>query len=172
MFSRAAAIAAIALSATTGATLGARSWASSMPAGKWWEKVTVTVPAAGDAKCTFTSSRGAAKECAVDADAAALADAAPENGATTTITFERRFSPAGAKADTAIGAGEMLLGGQVMKLAIGHDGKVAGCTVIEKAEGMDSDYGCAEAAGELFPAGRAGDALLTVLIYAHSEQVV
>lgn len=165
MFTRAAAFAALALSAGIAA-------AAPLPSGKWWEKVIVTVPASGQASCLFTSSRGAAKSCAVDAPAAALADAAPDSGETTTITFERRFTPAGATADTEIGAGEMLLGGQVMKLAIRGDGKVAGCKVIEKADGMDSDYGCADAAAEIFPAGRGGEALLTVLIYAHREEVV
>ncbi|MEO6433431.1 MAG: hypothetical protein ABIO29_05595, partial [Sphingomicrobium sp.] len=111
MLSRPAACAALALSAIVGASMGAASWANSAPASNWWEKVTVTVPAAGQAMCHFTSSREASKACAVDADAAALADAAPENGATTTITFERRFAAAGAAVDTDIGAGEMLLGG-------------------------------------------------------------
>lgn len=172
MFTRPAAIAALILSAATGATLGAASHATPLPHGNWWEKVVVTVPAGGEARCTFSSSREAAKACAVEANAAALADAAPDKGSTTTITFERRFT-AGRDADTAIGAGEMLLGGQVMKLAIGSDGKVAGCAVIEKAEaGMEPDYGCDDAKAELFSAGSSGEALLTVLIYAHNEQVV
>ena len=97
----------------------------------------------------------------------------PEKGSTTTITFERRFDAAGADADIAIGAGDMLLGGQVMRLAIGDDGKVSGCKVIEKAaDGMEPDYGCDDAASEIFAAGQSGDALLTILIYAHNEEVV
>jgi hypothetical protein len=177
MFSRAPAsafaLAAIGLSATLGATLGAASWASPLPSGNWWEKVTVTVPAGGEASCTFTSSREAAKECALEGPAAALAGAGPEKGSTTTITFERRFDAAGADADIAIGAGDMLLGGQVMRLAIGDDGKVSGCKVIEKAaDGMEPDYGCDDAAAEIFAVGQSGDALLTILIYAHNEQVV
>lgn len=171
MFTRAAALAAIALAATAGATLGAASWAQPMPRDQWWEKLTVTVPASGEARCVFSSSREASKACAIAGPASLLSAAAPENGQTTTITFERRFN-AGAEADTSIAAGDMLLGGQVMHLSLDRDGRVAGCRVIEKAEGMDSDYGCAEAKAERFEAGKDGEARLTILIYAHNEEVV
>lgn len=172
MKTRTAALAATALSAAIGAALGVAANASPPRTGNWWEKVTVVVPAGGEASCTFTSSReGAGKQCDVDAPAAALADAAPDPGQTTTITFERRFALAGGDADTGIGAGEMLLGGQVMKLAIGNDGKVASCKIVERADGMEPDYGCAEVAGEHFAESRNSEGLLTVLIYAHSEQL-
>jgi len=147
--------------------------ATPLPHSNWWEKVTVTVPAAGaEPKCTFTSSREGAKACAVDASPAALAEAAPDKGQTTTITFERRFQPGADEASKAdIGPGEMLLGGQVMKIAIAADGKVASCQVAEKADGMEPDYGCKDAAAERFAAGEAGEGFLSILIYAHSEQV-
>ena len=148
--------------------------ATPLPHAQWWEKVTVTVPAAGaEPKCTFTSSREGAKSCDIDASPAALAEAAPDKGQTTTITFERRFEPGAGEATKAdIGPGEMLLGGQVMKIAIAADGKVTGCQVVEKADGgMEPDYGCKEATAEKFTAGRAGEGYLSILIYAHSEQV-
>jgi hypothetical protein len=59
-----------------------------------------------------------------------------------------------------------------MKLAIGADGTVAGCKVVEQAEGMETDYGCAEATAERFAAGAAREGYLTILIYAHSEEIV
>jgi hypothetical protein len=163
MFSRALALALIALPAAAAA--------APLPSHQWWEKVTVTVPAGGDAQCVFSSSREASKTCEVEAEAGALAGAVPDKGQTTTITFERRFAPAAASADARIGAGDMLLGGQVMKLAIGADGTVAGCKVVEQAEGMETDYGCAEAAAERFAAGAEREGYLTILIYAHSEEI-
>lgn len=146
--------------------------AAPLPTAHWWEKVTVTVAGKGaEPSCTFTSSREAAKACDVEAPAGALASAAPDSGQKMQITFERRFAPGASTADTDIAAGEMLLGGQVMKLAIDTDGKVASCAVVERSGEMATDYGCAEARAERFSAGEGREGLLTILVYAHQEQV-
>ena len=130
--------------------------------------------------CTFSSSHEAEQKCDVEAAAGALAGAGPEKGQLTKIVFERRFEPGPAEPRKAeIAAGEMLLGGQVLKLAIDGSGKVSACDVVATAGELKPDYGCAQAAAERFVASAgAGGAdaaaqsgYMTVLIYAHSEQV-
>ena len=48
----------------------------------------------------------------------------------TRITFERRFSPGAQPDKPALQAGELLLGGQVMALAIDGKGAVEHCQVV------------------------------------------
>jgi len=94
----------------------------------------------------------------------------------TRITFERRFSPAQTAA--APPAGDMLLGQQVMALAIGAKGTVEGCEIVSTSGDVRPDYGCNEAKAEKFQAGvRTGSAetkqgYMTIIVYGHSEQVV
>ena len=96
----------------------------------------------------------------------------------TSITFERRFSPS-AKPDTGdVKAGDTLLGGQVMALAIDAHGAVRGCHVVAAAGDLTPDYGCDEAKAERFEASAARssatparEGYLTVLVYGHSEHV-
>lgn len=146
-------------------------------AAPWWEKVTVTVPPGGEApKCTFTSSNGGTEDCDVETDGKALADAGPDQGQLTKITFERRFDPGATAPDNPpLSGGETLLGGQVLKLAIDGTGKVASCHVVAKAGDMEPDYGCKDAAAERFAAAAGTSATrggyMTVLVYAHNEQV-
>lgn len=141
----------------------------------WWEKVTVTVPPAGsNTSCTFTSSSASAPEQCDVANQNLIAD--DERGGTdelTTITFERRFAPGVTEPDNQqLAAGETLLGGQVLKLAIDGSGRVSGCSVVAKAGDMEPDYGCQDASAEKFAAsasrtGKTG--FMTVLVYAHKE---
>lgn len=177
-----AATAALTIAATGGAAAAVSTSAgTALPSGKWWEKVTVTVASEDQQPtCTFSSSHRAAQACNIKAEAGALAGAGPEQGQMTKIVFERRFDPGAAEpAEAKIAAGEMLLGGQVMKLAIDAKGKVSGCRIVATAGDLKPDYGCAQAATERFVATAAAGAAnppaqsgyMTVLIYAHSEQV-
>ena len=148
----------------------------------WWEKVTVTIAGDGNPKaCEYTTSRdgGSASACDVaESDAAMQATAASDTpGQLTKITFERRFIPGQAQPERAnIEAGESLLGGQVMALAIDDAGEVQGCKVVARAGSVTPDYGCDEAATEKFEAS-AGDVsvpaegFMTILVYAHQENV-
>ena len=146
-------------------------------AAPWWEKVTVTVPPGGEApKCTFTSSNGGNEACDVETDGKTLAEAGPDKGQLTKITFERRFDPGATAPDNPpLSGGETLLGGQVLKLAIDGTDKVASCRVVAKAGDMEPDYGCKDAAAERFAAAASGSSerggFMTVLVYAHNEQV-
>ena len=149
----------------------------------WWEKVTVTI--AGDGKpqsCQYSASNavGAASECDVAGAApAAVKTPAGAPDQFTKITFERRFNPGGAQPDsTKLHAGDTLLGGQIMALAIDEAGAVKGCKVIAKAGDVTPDYGCDEATAERFqasasdlPAAAANMGFMTVLVYGHEENL-
>jgi hypothetical protein len=146
----------------------------------WWEKITVTVNDDGNAHgCEYqTSLAGAAQSCDVSGDSKALAaGAGGPKGAYTRITFERRFSPGSAPDTGKLHAGDTLLGGQVMALAIDGSGAVNGCRVVAKSGGMTPDYGCAEARAEKFETSARSavpstQGYLTILVYGHSEQLV
>lgn len=150
----------------------------------WWEKVTVTIAGNGQAEgCQFESSLKpqAAKSCQVDGGAkASLSSASSSNAGSkdelTRITFERRFSP-GAQPDLGkLQAGDTLIGGQVLALAIGADGQVKGCRVVAEGGSMRPQYGCDEATAERFQASAPRNAdregYMAVLVYGHSEHVV
>ena len=166
-----AALAATALSVTAAA---AADKSAALPNEKWWEKVTVTVASEDEAPgCTFSSSHQAALKCDIEHSAGALAGAGPEKGQLTKVVFERRFDPGAVQPQEAeLAAGEMLLGGQVLKLAIDTSGKVAKCDVVATAGELKPEYGCAQAVEERFVSATPASAgYMTVLIYAHSEQV-
>lgn len=169
-------IAALAMAAAT-----ATSPPALVSTAPWWEKVTVTI--AGDGtphSCAYQSSLAAtdAQQCDVEAKVGELgASKSGSRDELTSITFERRFSP-DVRADSAkVEAGDTLLGGQVMALAIDAAGAVRGCRVVAAAGGMTPDYGCAEAKAERFEAsaaraqGTARQGYLTVLVYGHAESV-
>ncbi len=170
------AIAASSIAAASAIPAPKFSASADLPSSKWWEKVTVTVASEDQQPtCTFSSSHEAAKACSIDAGPGALAGAGPEKGQMTKIVFERRFEPGATEPRAAeLAAGEMLLGGQVLKLAIDAAGKVEQCKVVATAGDLKPEYGCTEAARERFTAGASAPApsgFMTVLIYAHSEQV-
>ena len=146
----------------------------------WWEKVTVTISGDGTPRsCHYRSSLvgTAGQACDVEAKASELgASKSGSNDELTSITFERRFSPTVRPEAAKVEAGDTLLGGQVMALAIGADGAVRGCRVVASAGGMTPDYGCDEAKAERFQASATtadeiAQGYLTVLVYGHAENV-
>lgn len=168
---------ASAASLATAATPNLSTLNSTAP---WWERVTVTISGDGQPQaCKFESSLrpGDAKSCDVVASAGASAKLSGAKDQYTRITFERRFSP-GAQTAAEPPAGDMLLGQQVMALAIGAKGTVEGCRIVAVSGAMRPDYGCKEASAERFQASArsAGAATregyMTILVYGHSEHVV
>ena len=94
----------------------------------------------------------------------------------TRITFERRFSP-GTQPDLGkLQAGDTLIGGQIMALAIDARGQVKGCKIVAETGSMRPQYGCDEASAERFQASAARaperEGYMAVLVYGHSEHVV
>ncbi len=172
-----------AIAALTLASATAHSAATLLPSSPWWEKITVTI--SGDGKpqsCRFELSLKpeAAQSCDVVGGEAAQATSPGAKDQYTRITFERRFKP-GAQPDAGnLQPGEVLLGGQVMALAIDPRGEVKTCKVISASGSMRPQYGCAEATTERFEASagppRAAEpqreGYLTVIVYGHSEHVV
>jgi hypothetical protein len=150
----------------------------------WWEKVTVTVAADGKPKaCDYQSSLTPAKVTACEvsggaASAAAGAGSGAKKDEVTRITFERRFTPGTQPGSTQVGAGDTLLGSQVMALAIDGAGAVKGCKIVSRDGDMTPDYGCEDASAEKFEASAdrsADDKLqgyMTILVYGHDEHVV
>jgi hypothetical protein len=72
----------------------------------------------------------------------------------------------------------MLLGRQVMSLAIGAKGTVEGCQVVDASGDVKPAYGCKEASAEKFQASASTmhapprQAYMTILVYGHKEHVV
>jgi hypothetical protein len=170
---------ASAASIATAATADISTLDSSAP---WWERVTVTIAGDGQPKsCRFESSVGpdAAKDCQVQASQAAAAKTATgSKDSYTRITFERRFSPSWQPQANEAPAGDMLLGKQVMSLAIGAKGRVEGCQIVSASGEMQPEYGCKEASAEKFQASASNahaaprQAYMTILVYGHKEHVV
>jgi hypothetical protein len=170
------AIAALVLASTTASSGDALS--STIP---WWERVTVTI--AGDGKpqsCRFESSLkpDGAKDCVVEGSQAALAHGSGAKEEYTRITFERRFDPGPQSRAASLEAGDMLLGRQVMALAIDSAGSVKGCKILAASGAMTPTYGCEEASTEKFEASAdkastpTREGVMTILVYGHSEHVV
>jgi hypothetical protein len=177
------AIAAVALASATSMALAATSQSSALDSNaSWWERVTVTIAGDGQPRsCRFESSVGPekAKDCQVQASQAAVEKTATgSKDSYTRITFERRFSPNWQPEATQPPAGDLLLGRQVMSLAIGAKGIVQGCEIVAASGDMKHEYGCKEASAERFSAGaRAArveprQGYMTILVYGHSEHVV
>jgi hypothetical protein len=147
----------------------------------WWEKITVTIAGNGKAQsCLYESSlKPASTSCDVDASPATASDAHSSPAAKdefTRITFERRFTPGAAPAKAGLQAGDTLLGGQMLALAINPHGAVEGCKIVAKSGDVQPEYGCAEATAERFDAsatrGPERDGYMTILVYGHSEHMV
>lgn len=180
------AIAALALASATAHPISNQATSALKPNAPWWERVTVTVTDDGQTQsCSYQTSQRPdnAKACSVVGGEAALAKTSSSSGAkdqVTRITFERRFSPEAKAELTDLKPGDVLIGGQVMALAIDGTGAVKGCKVVATSGSVTPQYGCDEAAAERFEAsaatahahtaGRQG--YLTVLVYGHSEHVV
>jgi hypothetical protein len=148
----------------------------------WWEKVTVTISNDGQPRsCMFESSLrpDAGQACQVQASQAAAArTAGGSKDSYTRITFERRFNPEWKPEANEAPTGDMLLGRQVMSLAIGAKGAVEGCRIVDASGDMKPEYGCKEASAERFQAAATTEhaaprqAYMTILVYGHSEHVV
>ena len=176
-------IAALILASAAGA-LGATASASTSPTlvsnAPWWEKITVTL--SGDGKpeaCRYeTSLKAAAEDCDVASSAASMATKASESkGEVTRITFERRFTPGAPPTKPALAAGDTLLGGEMMALAIDRHGAVKDCKVIAQSGEMRPQYSCDDATAERFQASVGApkaerDGYMTILVYGHSEHMV
>ena len=172
------AFAALALASTT-----AQSPATLTSTVPWWEKVTVTVTDDGQTRsCHYETSLQpqSGKDCSVSGSDLTPTKASSGPSAkdqVTRITFERRFSP-GDKPDMNLQAGETLLGGQMMALAIDGKGAVKGCHVVATSGSVTPQYGCTEAEAERFDANAATtraperEGYMTILVYGHSEHVV
>ena len=170
-------IAALALAAS--ATTASPALVSKAP---WWEKVTVTIAADGQAQsCRYESNmRNAASEsCQVEGSATAASSVGNAKDSYTRITFERRFSPGSQPDSGALQTGDTLLGRQVLALAIDGGGAVKGCTVVASSGSVTPAYGCADASAERFEAAAKQSAevaptrgFMTVLVYGHEEHVV
>jgi hypothetical protein len=170
--SAAGALGAVAASASTSPTL-----VSNAP---WWEKITVTM--SGDGKpeaCRYeTSLKAATENCDVTSNAASMATKASESkGEVTRITFERRFTPGAPPTKAALAAGDTLLGGEMMSLAIDEHGNVKGCKVVAQSGDMRPEYSCDDATAERFQASVGApkaerDGYMTILVYGHSEHMV
>ena len=150
----------------------------------WWERVTVTVTDDGKTQsCRYETSLQptSATECTASTVGASKVDAsAVIKDKVTSITFERRFTPGATPQAETLKAGETLLGGQVMALAIDSRGAVKNCKVVATSGAVTPQYGCDEAAAEKFEASAKSspsasthrEGYLTIVVYGHSEQVV
>lgn len=162
----------VAASASTPSTLVANS--------PWWEKVTVTLDGNGKPEaCSYqTSLKSAVDNCDVDSGQAAVATkASASKGEVTRITFERRFDPGKEPAKPNLEAGDTLLGGQVMALAIDPRGMVKDCHIVATSGELQPQYSCSDATAERFQASVGGtqkeeDGYMTILVYGHSEHMV
>lgn len=154
-----------------------------LPAGPWWEKLTVTMDGDGTPKsCEYQSSTKpeAAADCALvgaDFGDKQSQDIGSSKDEYLKLTFERRFSPgATAPAPPPLQTGDTLLGSEMMALAISPKGKVTGCKIVASTGDMPPDYSCDDASAEQFadsgkgaPGAREG--FMSVRIYGHSESL-
>ena len=175
------ALAALAVASAT--TTAPSALTSSVP---WWERITVTVSDDGNTRsCRYESSLKPrdSTSCDVVGSGGASVRSAAASGAKdqyTRITFERRFSPGAKPNMEALQPGEVLLGGQMLALAIDAKGAVTDCKIVQRSGTLPPQYGCDEAAAEKFEASASSlhalapmrEGYMTVLVYGHSEHVV
>jgi hypothetical protein len=180
------ALAALMLAAAPSAT-PSPALASAAP---WWERFTFTMTDDGAQQgCSYESStaipgsNGCGDSSGADPAAGSMHHAASSPGHSaagpyTKITIERRYSPASAAEPFSLQAGDTLIGGQVLALAIDRTGNVMSCNVVKTSGEMKPPYGCDEARSERFDASakrplrplRYG--YMTVLVYGHEEYPV
>jgi hypothetical protein len=103
--------------------------------------------------------------------------ASESKGEVTRITFERRFTPGAPPTKPALAAGDTLLGGEMMALAIDQHGAVKDCKVVAQSGEMRPQYSCDDATAERFQASVGApkaerDGYMTILVYGHSEHMV
>lgn len=146
----------------------------------WWERIIVTMDDKGKQQaCQYEASlapAAGAKSCSDEMAASVAGRGRGPAGQYAKITFERRFSPGGQLDSGRLQPGDELLGRQVMFLTINPDGSIESCRVVATSGDMSFRYDCDEARKEQFrvPASAssgARQAFMTVLAYAHSEQI-
>ena len=170
-------LAALILAAATANT--SPSLASATP---WWEKFTFTMTEDGTQQaCQYKSSdsiAGASGCGDEDSSTSMKHETSSSTGTYTKITVERRFTPGTAPDPVKLEAGDTLLGGQVMAIAISGTGAVSSCKVVSEAGKMQPPYSCDEARSEKFEARAEGadsemrHGVMTVLVYGHEEYPV
>jgi hypothetical protein len=151
-------------------------------ASPWWEKFTFTYDSGGTQRsCRYQTSLAiapAAAACDTDEpDSPTAHQARASTGSYTKISIERRYTPGTQPEPVKLAAGDTLLGGQVMSLAIDGAGLVRSCRVVGETGDVKAPYGCTEARGERFEASASRapqlrHGFMTVLIYGHEEYPV
>lgn len=143
----------------------------------WWEKVTYTINGDGAQQaCVYETSLAGARSCEDDHTFShAKSAASGSTGSYTKITIERRFNPGGVPDPLSLEAGDTLLGGQIMALAIDGTGAVRDCQVLAESGDVRPAYSCREARAERFEAGagretpKVRQAFMTIVVYGHEE---
>lgn len=142
----------------------------------WWERVTYTFAGdGGQQSCRYESSLAGARACDSEEEASPMQAAGGATGTYTKITIERRFSPGGQPESVGLEAGDTLLGGQVLALAIDGNGAVQSCRTIVASGEIRPAYGCKEAKAERFEAGarekapKVSEGYMTIIVYGHEE---
>lgn len=142
----------------------------------WWEKVTYTFDGnGGQQSCRYESSLAGGRACDADEETSPMKAGGGASGTYTKITIERRFSPGGQPEAVGLEAGDTLLGGQVLALAIDGKGAVKSCRTIVASGDIRPAYGCEEAKAERFEAsarerGRdTSEGYMTIIVYGHEE---
>lgn len=147
----------------------------------WWEKFTFTMTGDGTQQaCSYQTNLASSgtQSCGDDGSQAPRQHNASAGGSYTKITVERRFTPASQPDPLDVQAGDTLLGGQVLALAIDKAGTVQTCKVVGAQGDLTPPYGCDEAKTEKFDAsaprsvGAVRHAFMTVLVYGHEEYPV
>ena len=145
-------------------------------ASPWWEKFTFTMTGDGaQQSCSFeTSAQASVQGCGDDSSPTPMRHSASAGSGYTKITVERRFTPATPDDPMHIQAGDTLLGGQVLALAIDKAGTVRACKVVSESGEVTPPYSCDEAKTERFDAAsaQARQGFMTVLVYGHEEYPV
>ena len=103
----------------------------------WWEKVTVTLERRRQARSLPLRNQPQARRGRLRRRVQRRRRWRPRRpsrkGEVTRITFERRFTPGAAPAKAALAAGDTLLGGEMMALAIDPHGAVKDCKVVARS---------------------------------------
>ena len=167
-------LAALILAAASAPADASPSLTSASP---WWEKVTYIVGESGEQQaCRYESSLAQTRSCQ---DGTSTPVPVPASGALayTKITVERRFTPGIAPDRIDLHAGDTLLGGQIMSVAIDGGGEVRSCKIIGRSGDVRPDYGCDQIKAEKFSASARGGSsnsrqgFITILVYGHEESI-
>jgi hypothetical protein len=143
----------------------------------WWERITWTFSGDGaQQSCKFESSLDGRTACDSEKESGpTISGGNGTAGSFTKITVERRFTPAGRPDRVSLESGDVMLGGQIIALAIDANGAVRSCRIIGASGDVQPPYGCREARAERFEASVSTElrevrkAFMTVVVYGHEE---